>query len=171
MREKHSLTVKDVAAFGMMLALIEACKHALDFLPNVELVTLLFIVFTMNFGPRVIAVAVAFTFLETAFWGVSNWVIMYLYIWPAEILFVWFTRKHASYWFHAVFSGLFGLSFGALCSIPYLAVGGPTMAFTWWVAGIPWDIVHGVGNFVLCLFLYKPLMAATRKAAVWMRNH
>ena len=150
---------------GMMLALIEVSKRALEFLPNVELVTLLFMVFTLNFGLEVLAVSVAFTLVETAFWGVNNWVIMYLYIWPAEILFVYFTRRYASYWFHAVFSALFGFCFGALCSIPYLAVGGWSMAFTWWVAGIPYDILHGVSNFVLCLILYRPLMAATKLSA------
>ena len=133
---KRRFTIRDIAAMGMMLALIEVSKRALEFLPNVELVTLLFMVFTLNFGLEVLAVSVAFTLVETAFWGVNNWVIMYLYIWPAEILFVYFTRRYASYWFHAVFSALFGFCFGALCSIPYLAVGGWSMAFTWWVAGV-----------------------------------
>ena len=163
---KRRFTIRDIAAMGMMLALIEVSKRALEFLPNVELVTLLF----MNFGLEVLAVSVAFTLVETAFWGVNNWVIMYLYIWPAEILFVYFTRRYASYWFHAVFSALFGFCFGALCSIPYLAVGGWSMAFTWWVAGIPYDILHGVSNFVLCLILYRPLMAATKKAVVFLRD-
>ena len=167
---KRRFTIRDIAAMGMMLALIEVSKRALEFLPNVELVTLLFMVFTLNFGLEVLAVSVAFTLVETAFWGVNNWVIMYLYIWPAEILFVYFTRRYASYWFHAVFSALFGFCFGALCSIPYLAVGGWSMAFTWWVAGIPYDILHGVSNFVLCLILYRPLMAATKKAVVFLRD-
>jgi energy-coupling factor transport system substrate-specific component len=59
-------------------------------------------------------------------------------------------------------SAVFGLSFGALCAIPYLFTGtdlqsGLSIAFGWWVAGIPWDIAHCVGNFVLMLLLYKPL--------------
>jgi len=29
--------------------------------------------------------------------------------------------------------------------------------FTWWVAGIPWDLVHGVANFILMLVLYRPV--------------
>ena len=39
---KRRFTIRDIAAMGMMLALIEVSKRALEFLPNVELVTLLF---------------------------------------------------------------------------------------------------------------------------------
>ena len=34
------------------------------------------------------------------------------------------------------------------------------MMFTWWIAGIPYDILHGISNFAACLVLYKPLMYA-----------
>ena len=43
------------------------------------------------------------------------------------------------------------------CSIPYLFIGGIHTAFAWWVSGIPFDMIHGVSNFVLMLVLYKPL--------------
>lgn len=36
------------------------------------------------------------------------------------------------------------------------------MGFTWWVAGIPWDITHCVGNFALMFLLYRPIRAAMR---------
>ena len=153
-------TVMDIAEMGMMLALIEAGKRALDFLPNIEVVTLLFIVFTLSYGLKTLVVAVAFTFFETAIYGFSNWVIMYLYMWPLLIVVVHLTRKHAGLWFYSILSGLYGLFFGLLCSIPYLAVGGPALAFTWWVAGIPYDIVHCIGNFAICFVLYKPLTYA-----------
>ena len=51
----------------------------------------------------------------------------------------------------------FGLLFGALCTVPYFFIGGPSMAFTWWVAGIPYDLIHCVSNFLICLFLFRPL--------------
>ena len=39
----------------------------------------------------------------------------------------------------------------------YLFLSGPQAAFAWFVAGIPFDITHGVGNFFVCLALFKPL--------------
>lgn len=31
------------------------------------------------------------------------------------------------------------------------------MMFNWWIAGIPFDIIHGAANFVIMLLLYKPV--------------
>ena len=51
----------------------------------------------------------------------------------------------------------FGLLFGALCiPVDWLA-GGWASAAAWWVSGIPWDLTHCAGNFVLTLVLFKPL--------------
>jgi energy-coupling factor transport system substrate-specific component len=38
----------------------------------------------------------------------------------------------------------------------YLITGGSTFAVSWWVSGIPYDIIHGATNFILCLVLFKP---------------
>ena len=81
---------------------------------------------------------------------------MYLYAWPMLALVTWFVRKKDSVMLYSVISGLFGLFFGALCSIPYLFIGGPSMMFSWWIAGIPFDLIHGASNFVIMLLLYKP---------------
>ena len=164
------MKIRDIALMGMMLAMLEAVKRVLDFLPNVELITLLFILFTLHFGLRTLLVAVAFTLLETTFWGIHNWVIMYLYIWPLLILIVHFTRQHAGIWFYCILSAVYGLFFGALCSIPYLVAGGPGTAIAWWIAGIPYDIIHCISNFTLCLLLYKPLDAALRKVNLIFMN-
>lgn len=45
------------------------------------------------------------------------------------------------------------------------------MAFTWWVAGIPWDIVHGVSNFIICLVLYRPIDLAMKRILQMIENN
>ena len=35
--------------------------------------------------------------------------------------------------------------------------GGIAAGIAWWVTGIPFDLLHGAGNFVVALLLYKPL--------------
>lgn len=161
------VTVRDLAVLGMMVALLEASKRLLDNLPNVELITFLLIMFTIFFGKKVIAAAVAFTFLEIAWWGVHVWVIMYLYVWPLLILLT--DRLHRRILARgetvspapfAALAAAFGLGFGAMCSLPYLAIGGPVMMFTWWVAGIPYDILHCISNLLICLLLFRPVHAA-----------
>lgn len=158
------VSVKDVAYLGMSLAILEASKLALDLLPNIEVVTLLFIVYTIFYGRKTILVAIGFTAIECFLKGFNVWSFMYLYIWPLLIIIVYYANRHkVGYGFYCILSGFFGLFFGMFCSIPYLFIGGWSMAVTWWIAGIPYDIIHCVSNFVLCLLLFKPLCAIMRK--------
>lgn len=160
----HGISAKDLAYLGISLALLEASKLALDMLPNVEVVTLLFIVYTIFFGRKTFLVAVGFTVMECFLKGFNVWSIMYLYIWPLLIILVSVADRHkVGYVFYCILSGFFGLFFGLFCSIPYLFIGGWTMAVTWWISGIPYDVIHCVSNFVLCLLLFKPLYAVMRK--------
>ena len=53
MRGKKKLGAGDVALIGMMAAFLEACKAALAFLPNIELVSFWIILFTIFFRWRI----------------------------------------------------------------------------------------------------------------------
>lgn len=155
----------DIALMGMMAATLEAAKYALSFLPNVELVTLLIILYTLCFGKKALPAIGAFVLLEGCVYGFGLWWVMYLYAWPLLAGLTHLLRKKKSMWVFAVLAGAYGLMFGALCAIPYLFIGGPVAAFTWWVAGIPYDIIHCVSNFILCSLLFCPLRNVLRRIA------
>lgn len=158
------VSARDVAYLGISLAILETFKLAFDLLPNIEVTTLLFIVYTIFFGRKTILVAIGFTAVECILKGVNVWSIMYLYIWPLLIIIVFYAARHkAGYLFYCILSGLFGLLFGTFCVIPYLLIGGWSMAVTWWIAGIPYDIIHGVSNFIICLLLFRPLCAVMKR--------
>jgi len=150
------LTTQDIAFMGMAVAIIEACKMVMQGLPNIEVTSFFVILFTLVLGSKMLLVVPAFTLIEGCVYGFGIWWVMYLYAWPMLALITWFVRKKDSVILYSVISGLFGLFFGALCSIPYLFIGGPSMMFSWWIAGIPFDLIHGASNFVIMLLLYKP---------------
>lgn len=164
-KNKLKISVLDIAVIGVMVAVIEVCKAALSFLPNIELTSFWIIMFTLFFRWRVLLVIPVFILIEGSIYGVNIWWIMYLYIWPLLSLISYLCRKKDSVLFWSILSGFFGLAFGFLCSFPYVAIGisnggirsGLYAGFTWWIAGIPWDIVHCVGNFSLMLVLYRPI--------------
>lgn len=170
MQRKLFSGMLDVAVMGVMTALLEVSKRLLDSIPNVELITLLMVVFTLAYGKRVILVSVAFTLIETAYWGIHYWVIMYLYIWPLLILFVDIFRKKATLYFCCITVTVYGLIFGALCSIPYYFIGGWNMMFAFWIAGIRLDLVHGAGNLVMCTVLFVPLMRAAEQIPLFRKR-
>ena len=88
-----------------------------------------------------------------------------MYIWPLLALVTHLARRNTNPLFWAILSSAFGFLFGFFCSIPYVVIGwvsggfinGLYAGFTWWIAGIPWDIIHGIGNFVLMIVLYNPI--------------
>lgn len=155
-------TAFDIALVALMVAVIEVFKFTMMGLPNIELTSFWLILFSKNFGRKVYFVVPVFTLIEGVIFGFNLWWISYLYVWPLLVLVTRVFRKNDTALTWAVISGVFGLFFGALCAIPYAFTGtdltsGLNIAFSWWVAGIPWDIAHCIGNFVLTLLLYKPL--------------
>ena len=41
--------------------------------------------------------------------------------------------------------------------------GGLEFAASWWVSGIPFDLMHCAGNFAMALLLFKPLRSLLEK--------
>ncbi len=176
-KDNKKITAKDIALIGMMIAVIEVCKFALAQVPNVELTTFWIIMFTLYFGKRIFYVIPAFVLFEGVVYGFQVWWIMYLYAWPLLALVTLALRKKNTYFGCVLLSCIFGLLFGLLCSLPYIVIGavptelagggllnGLRMAFGWWVAGIPFDLIHGIANLVIMLVLYYPINKAMRLA-------
>lgn len=80
-----------------------------------------------------------------------------MYVWTILFFIAYLFRKREEALFWAVVSAVFGLSFGALCSIPYFIAGGFPSGMAYWISGIPFDILHGIGNFIVALLLFKPI--------------
>ena len=153
-------TVRGLVLIAVMTAILEAAKFTLNSIANVELVTLLLIVFTKHFGKEyALPSSLLFALIECIWWGFGIWTITYFYVWPLLVLI---TDRISTdeLWVHCVLSAMFGLFFGALCSLTTLLTAGPAAALAWWIAGIPYDLIHAAGNLVLCLLLYRPLMKA-----------
>ena len=166
--QKHNnsrVTIKDITIMALMVAIIEVCKFALAHIPNVELTSFWIIMFTLYFGTRIFYIIPVFILIEGAVYGIHLWWIMYLYAWPLLAIVTLLLRKMKGAWEWSMVSGIFGLSFGLLCAIPYIFTSGIYGAFAYWVAGIPFDLIHGIANFVIMLVLYKPLNTVMGKMA------
>lgn len=145
-----------MAADGLFAAILFALQVSMLHLPNIELVSLMVILYTLVLGKRVLNILITFTILEGVFHGFGIWWVSYLYIWPILAGLTALLRQFdAPDWGYGILSCLFGLSFGFLCSLPYIA-GGPGAMFAWWIAGIPFDLVHGISNLIIGLVLFRP---------------
>ena len=151
------LTVKELVLTALLSALLLTSQVALAVLPNIEVVSLLVILYTLFFKKKTLYIIYIFAILEGLVYGFGTW--WFMYLWGITTLFK--EEKNPVIW--AFISGFFGLLFGTLCSVPYFIIGGVNMGLSWIAAGLMADVIHGVGNFVVTLVLFKPLYTAFQK--------
>lgn len=129
-------------------------------LANIELVSFFTVIVTRRFGYKSFVSVYTFAFLEIMTLGFSVWNIMYLYVWAILVLMVLPFRKINNVILYTVISGIFGIAFGTLCSIPYFVTGGFAMGISWIIYGFSFDITHCIGNVILMAVLYIPITKA-----------
>ena len=141
----------------MLGALTFAAKVAMAGLPNIEPVSLFVMLFAVVFGKKCVYPIYTYVVMEFLFYGLHLWSVNYLYVWMILAVVAWLLREveHPLLW--AVISGAFGMLFGFLCVPVYIVSGGIEFAISWWISGIPFDLTHAIGNFVIALLLFVPL--------------
>ena len=157
MAKNEKLTLREVVLFGVLGALTFALQVVMGLLPNIEPVSLLVLLFAAVFGWKCLYPVYVFVVMEILFYGLGLWNINYLYIWAVPALAGVLLRRMDGSLGWALVSGVFGLTFGALCGIVDIFIGGWAYALTKWASGIPFDVLHCAGNFGIALILFKPL--------------
>ena len=157
------LNVREIVLFGILGAMTFGAKYAMSLLPNIEPVSLCVMLYAVVFGKKWVYPVYLYVALEILFYGLGIWNINYLYTWAVLAVAAYFLRNMQGSFSWALLSGVFGLSFGALCGIVDVFIGGPAYAVTKWISGIPFDISHCLGNFVIALVLFQPLRRLMEK--------
>jgi energy-coupling factor transport system substrate-specific component len=153
-------TVRKLVLLALLAASALALQIALAFIPNVELVTLWFLVIglTLSFKESLIIVLV-FTLLEALVWGFGDWVLGYLWIWTIWMilvrLFKPILKDKTHLW--ALLGASFGFAFGFLFAIQHALLYGFNMGVVYWIRGISFDIIHAFSNYSLILILFTPI--------------
>ena len=157
------VTIREIALFGMLGALTFGLKVAMSYLPNIEPVSLLVMVFAVVFGKKCLYPIYLYVLLEVLIYGIGTWNLNYLYVWAILAFMAYMMRdlEHPLYW--ALLSSGFGLFFGLLCAPVDFLLGDIGFVISKWISGIPFDLAHCAGNFVIALVLFKPLRNLMKK--------
>lgn len=168
---EHKTTLAELALFGILGALTFGLKVVMAGLPNIEPVSLMVMLFAVTFGRKALYPIYTYVLLEFLMYGIRLWSVNYLYIWAVLAGLAWLLRKeeHPLAW--ALLSGAFGLLFGALCAPVDMFIGGVGYAVGRWASGIPYDLLHCAGNFVIALALFVPLRHLMERLYQNMRSH
>ena len=146
-----------VALSGILGAILLVSQIALAPLPNIEIVSVLVVLFTLVLGKYVAYTLSVFILLEGLVYGFGLWWLSYLYIWTILAIITFFFRKMESRLGWALICGFYGLLFGTLTSFPTFVLSGFAVGVAYILSGIPFDLIHAVANFLLA-FLLLPVL-------------
>ena len=173
-KEKSAVTVRDMAVFSMLAALMFASKVIMDALPNIHLLGMFIMVYTRVYRVKALIPLYLFIFMTGLYGGFGLWWIPYLYIWAILWGVTMLLPRHmprgvCAVVFPAVCC-LFGLLYGVLYAPAQALLFGLDFhgMLAWIAAGLPFDLMHGIGNLfagLLILPLSELLYRLERKKA------
>jgi len=168
MRRQRSLWTKDIVLTALAAALLSAGKQALASIPNVEVVTLLIMLYAACFKPQIAFIATAvFIVIECFIWGIHTWVLAYVIHWNF-VAFATFLLarvfKVRNRYIYLAFTILVTAAFGVLTTLIDSIIGagrtGRSFALIFsvtYMRGIYFYIVHVVGNAAFNITLFAPM--------------
>ena len=171
MRQKESNSVRDslqkrrrllfeIAVFPMLAAIMLCSKLLMEALPNIHIVGMLIMLYTVIFRTKALIPIYIYVFLTGLYFGFDVWWIPYLYIWTILWAMTMCLPKNmpraAAIVVYSVVCGLHGFLYGTLYAPAQALFFGLNFNQTvaWIISGIPFDILHGVGNVIFGCFVY-----------------
>ncbi len=145
-----------------------ASKLVMEAFPNVHILAVLTVAFTVVYRSKALWPIYVFTVLLGLYAGFNMWWIPHLYLWTllwgATMLLPKRMPKVVSAVVYAVLCSLHGILYGTLYAPAQALMFGFSFDQTlaWIAAGLPWDIVHGVANLGLGL-LVLPIVTVLRR--------
>lgn len=159
------MKTRSITLYALLSVILFVGQVAFAGLPNIQLVSLFIIVYTLVFKWQALIIVYLFVLFEGLLFGFGIWWFSYLYSYPLlvvlTILFAKLLKENRLLW--ALLAALFGMSFGTLSAIPYLFISGPEFTLAYIISGLYFDALHAASNFVATLLLLKPLKSLITK--------
>lgn len=155
-----------IVRVAILAATLTVGKLALSFIPNVEVVTLLVIVYGSALGVGyALPATLIFCAVETAIYGVGMWNVLYFVYWPL-LGIVASALKGGRLPLAVALAAVFSVLFGALdAGITTLFAAGELSSLelykyfvAYYLRGVYFDVVHVVSSLVTVGILYVPLV-------------
>lgn len=163
------LTVREMAVYGLLGAVMYASKVLMELFPNVHLIGVFTVAFTAVYRKKALYPIYTYVILNGVLCGFATWWIPYLYIWTVlwgiVMLLPQKVPKAVQPIMYMTVCAMHGFLFGILYAPAQAILYGLSFRgmIAWIIAGLPWDLIHGVSNFV-CGTLIVPIIWALRLA-------
>lgn len=163
------LTTREMTVFAMLGAVMYLSKVIMEFAPNIHLLGVFTIAFTVVYRKKALYPIYIYVLLNGIFYGFSTWWIPYLYVWAVlwgmVMLLPKEMPKRIKPIVYMLVCAIHGFLFGTLYAPVQAILFGLNFQgmIAWIMAGLPWDFMHGISNF-FCGILIMPIIAALRFA-------
>lgn len=161
------LTVKEMAVFSMLGAVMYASKLIMEIAPNIHLLGMFTIAFTVVYGKKALYPIYVYVLMNGAFCGFAAWWIPYLYLWTVLWGVVMLLPKKmpekVKPLVYMIVCAMHGFLFGTLYAPAQALLFGLSFKamIAWIVVGLPFDFIHGISNF-FCGMLIVPVISALK---------
>lgn len=152
--QKHKqLSVYEITVFSMLGAIMYCSKIILEWAPNVHLLGMFTMAFTLVYRKKALIPIYVFVLLLGVLNGFNGWWFPYLYIWTLlwgiTMLLPKKMPQALAAVTYAVICSLHGFLFGILYAPAQALMFGLDFKqmITWISSGAIFDIVHGISNF------------------------
>ena len=168
MRTRGRISTKDMTVFAMLGTLMLVSKLLLEWAPNIHLVGMLTVTYTVVYRVKALIPIYVYVFMLGLYYGFDLWWIPYLYIWTvlwaASMLIPANINDKAAVIVYPIVCALHGLLFGTLYAPAQAIIFGLDFKgmLSWIAVGFPWDLIHAAGNFAAG-FLILPCTKLIRK--------
>lgn len=162
------LTARETAVFGMLGALMYASKALMEVAPNVHLLGVFTIAITVVYRKKALYPIYTYILLMGLFGGFATWWIPHLYLWTilwgVTMLLPQNMPKKVRPIVYMIVNAGHGFLYGTLYAPAQAVLFGLNFEkmIAWIVAGLPWDFVHGVSNFI-CGLLIVPIITVLQR--------
>ncbi|MCI9329975.1 hypothetical protein [Schaedlerella sp.] len=162
-------TTREITIFAMLGAVMYASKLLMEVAPNIHLLGVFTIAFTVVYRKKALYPIYIYVILNGIFCGFAAWWVPYLYVWTVlwgvVMLLPEPLPKKLRPFVYMTVCAAHGFLFGTLYAPAQAVLFG--MSFqgmvSWIIAGLPFDLIHGVSNF-FCGILIVPVISALRLA-------
>lgn len=146
-----------LAFISILSALAVVGRIYFNFIPNFQPVTAIIIIASMFLGIRnAVMLTIVSTIASNLVLGMGIWTIWQILCWSLiGVIFGFLGKFHLPIFIYAILAGLSGFVYGFFISIPYYIVSGNYWAY--YLAGLPFDVNHAVGNVLFFAVLYPVL--------------
>ncbi len=162
------LPLRQLILFAMLGVIMFISKVVMEGLPNIHLLGMLTITYTVVYRWRALIPIYIYVFLNGIFAGFASWWIAYLYVWAilwaATMLIPKRTPKKLACVIYPLLCAAHGLFFGVLCAPAEAIIHHMSFQQTlaWISTGFVFDVIHTFGNLAVGLLVF-PLSEALRK--------